>query len=315
MHWLWDLMESPAVDLKSLRRRTNLLLAIHLILPLGAALAVVLIVWRAQLFVTLSQRTNVETLLIAFVLAYCGYIFLTTSPATLGALRLLAMRVRGRDRAQVSLQRKARNDRRETKRFYLNVVVRGPRKGAIVLPIEDSRGSLGTVRLDLAELAAVDVPEELTISAMQLVLKALAEVATLEGTDLKPKIVYWDGLDEEQAHIYASQVGAFDRLESALKTAPLWPVARLDDRGIERLRDVLRDATPLFRESLLLPDVEYEAEFTIPVIPEPLALMQLRRRTRHADAVASMGCVTLVTLAFLGLLTLFAISPPWVPGK
>jgi hypothetical protein len=65
----------------------------------------------------------------------------------------------------------------------------------------------------------------------------------------------------------------------------------------------------------MLPDVEYSAEFSIPVVPEPLAFMQLRREQPHADAVASLGSATLVLIAVLGIIGWLIVWPPWVPGK
>jgi hypothetical protein len=284
-------------------------------MAVAAAAVLAILVWKAPLLVTLAQRSNVETLLLAFILVYVAYIFITTMPATIGGLRLVALRLLGTDRAQRRLQKKVQRDKKTTSRSYMNVIVRGPRDAPVEVPIADRFGKMGSLRLELAQIAFVDVPEELTHSTAQLVVKTLGKVAKLEGTELQPKVVYWDGLEEEAAHIYASEVGAFDRLERALDQKPLWPVARVDKEGIEELEKVMRGATQSLRESLLLPDVEYQAEFRIPVIPEPLALMQLSRRSQHADAVASMGCVSLVTIATLGLLVLLVVAPPWVPGK
>jgi hypothetical protein len=35
----------------------------------------------------------------------------------------------------------------------------------------------------------------------------------------------------------------------------------------------------------------------------------------HADAVASMGCATLVALTILAVIAWIIVNPPWVPGK
>lgn len=308
-------MEAPAVDPPSLHRRTNWLVAIHLVLTAAAIAVLVLVIWRIRLLVTLAQRSNVETLVLAFVVIFLTYILITTGPASVGAVRLLAYRALGRERAQRRLQQKVRSDPKETKRSYLNVAVRGPRGQDVEVPIGDRFGKICGLRLHDAEIAFVDAPKELTHSVVQLVARTLEDVGRLEGTDHGVKVIFWDSIDEGAAEAYASQVGAFRRLERAVGERPLWPVLTLDAAGIEALEAMLREAAPSLREDLLLPDIEYSAEFSIPIIPEPFAFMQLTRRKEHADAVASMGCATLVALGFLGVIAWILIDPPWVPGK
>ena len=315
MSGIWQLMESPATDPASLRRRTNWLIAIHLVLATAAITVLMLIVWRVRILITLAQRSNVETLVIAFVAIFLAYLLITTAQATIGALRILGYRAMGADRAQPALQRKARSDRKDTKRSHMNVVVRGPSDQDVVVPIQDRYGKLCTLRLHLTEVVFEDAPQELTHSVLQLVVQTLGEIGTLEGTDHEPKVIYWDSLDEEQAEAYASQVGAFDRLEKALGKDSLWPAVRINEHDVEQIRQMLEEAAPSLRENLLLPDIEYTAEFTVPVIPEPFAFMQLSRKMSHADAVASMGCATLVVLVFLATVSWVLINPPWVPGK
>lgn len=315
MSRVWQLMEAPATDPASLRRRTNWLIAIHLVLAAAALTVLTLVVWRIRILITLAQRSNVETLVIAFVVIFLAYLLITTAPATIGALRILAYRAMGQERAQRSLQRKARSDRKETKRSHMNVAVRGPGGRDVEVPIQDRFGKICTLKLHLTEVVFEDAPEELTHSVLQLVVKKLADVGELEGTDHQPEVIYWDSIDEGQAEAYASQVGAFDRLEKALGKDTLWPAVRIDKAGVDAIQDMLKEAAPTIRENLLLPDIEYSAEFAIPIIPEPFAFMQLRRRMEHADAVASMGCATLVALAFLAAISWILVNPPWVPGK
>ncbi len=307
-------MEAPAKDPVSLRRRTNWLIAIHLALATAAVAVLALVVWRIRILVTLAQRSNVETLVIAFVVIFLGYLLVTTAPATIGAIRILIYRAMGTDRAQRALQRKARKDRKETKRSHMNVAVRAPGGRDVEIPIQDRFGKICTLKLHLTEVVFEDAPEELTHSVLQLVVDKLREVGTLDGTEHHPKVIYWDSLEEGQAEAYASQVGAFDRLEKALDKGRLWPAVRIDKDGVDAIQEMLKEAAPSIRENLLLPDIEYSAEFAIPIVPEPFAFMQLRRRLEHADAVASMGCATLVALAFLAAIAWILVNPPWVPG-
>ena len=61
--------------------------------------------------------------------------------------------------------------------------------------------------------------------------------------------------------------------------------------------------------------MEYEAEYSIPIIPEPLGFISLKRQEQRADPVATMGCASLVTLTIMALLILFTIFPPWLPSR
>jgi hypothetical protein len=308
-------MEAPAHDPPTLRRRTNWLIAIHLLLATAAIAVLALVAWRIRILITLAQRSNVETLVIAFVVIFLAYVLITTAPATIGAVRILGYRALGRERAQRALQRKVRSDRKETKRSHMNMAVRGPGGRDVEIPIQDRFGKICDVRLHLTEVVFQDAPEELTHSVLQLVVQTLGEVGSVEGSDHEPKVVYWDSIDESASEAYASQVAAFSHLERALGKEPLWPQIRVDKEGIERLEEMLKEAAPTIRENLLLPDIEYSAEFTIPIVPEPFAFMQLSRRMEHADAVASMGCATLVALTILAVIAWIIVNPPWVPGK
>src|ERR687888_732360 len=48
-----------------------------------------LLIWRAQLFVTLTQRSNVETLTLAFLLVFFVYLAVISSPGAWGTLRMV----------------------------------------------------------------------------------------------------------------------------------------------------------------------------------------------------------------------------------
>ncbi|HZP43879.1 MAG TPA: hypothetical protein VFD84_20530 [Candidatus Binatia bacterium] len=314
MQELWRRMHAAVTDVRSLRRRTTALVVLHLVLVAACVAVLVLVVVRIRLLVTLAQRSNVETLTLAFVLVFTLYLLASTAPAVWGGLRLLGARALGREREQRWLQRRVEQARRDTKRVYLNVVVEPPGGGPLDLPIEDGWGRVGALRLDGSEVALVDVPEQIVNSPLALAVVALATIGTVEGTDSRPQIVAWGNVDEEGAEQYGSQVRAFQRLGEALGRT-LWPVVRLDEAGVAHLRGVIREAAAELREDMLLPDIEYSAEFTIPIIPEPLALMQVRREQKHADPVATLGCATLVVLAMLGALGWLVLRPPWVPGK
>src|ERR671930_2695752 len=58
-------------------------------------LGVGLLIWRAQLFVTLSQRSNVETLTLAFLLVFFVYLAVLSAPGAWGTLRMIRHSIGG----------------------------------------------------------------------------------------------------------------------------------------------------------------------------------------------------------------------------
>ena len=69
---------------------------------------------------------------------------------------------------------------------------------------------------------------------------------------------------------------------------------------VDKIGKAIRELVPTLRNESLLPDVEYEVEWSVPVLPEPLSFMRLTRRENRADPVVTMGCAMIVTLGVLG---------------
>ena len=312
---LWDLMESPVASVRDLRRRTTILAVIHVVLTAACIGLLALLLLRLKLLVTLAQRSNVETLLIGFFVAFVLVLLATTGPATVGAITLLALRLLPTDRRQRRIQQH-RVDRRRGERTValLNLWVTGP-EGPIEIGLEDGFGRLGTLRVRGVELQVEDAPRGLGGPLFELAAAVLGEVAALDPHGSPLGIILWANVDRSEAEAYQSQVRAFDRLAGVLKTDPLWPTAHIDAEGLSRLRAVLAEATPYLRETVLMPDVDYAAEFSIPLVPEPLAFVQIHRNESRADPVASLGCATVMVLAALIAAAWVVCFPPWVPGK
>jgi len=68
------------------------------------------------------------------------------------------------------------------------------------------------------------------------------------------------------------------------------------------------------REEAFLPQLEYEGEHKIPIIPEPLGILSLARRERRVDALSSMGTALVIVAVTVALIAWFIMRPPWVPG-
>jgi hypothetical protein len=304
---LWDLMERPVQNVGDLRRRTSLLAAIHIVLTVASVALLFVLVLRLKLLVTLAQRSNVETLLIGFFAAFVLVLLVTTGPAALGAATL--------ERRHRWIQRHRVETRREPRTVaLLNLWTTGP-DGPIEIVLEDAYGRLGTLRVRGVELQVEDAPEALSGPLFELSAAVLDEVARLDPHGSPLSIILWTNIDSTEAEVYQNQVRAFDRLAGVLKTEPLWPCAPIDAAGVARLRAVLAEAVPHLRETSLMPDIDYAADFSIPLVPEPLAFVQIHRTESRADPVASLGCATVMVVAALVVALWVVLFPPWVPSK
>src|SRR4051794_16711823 len=75
-------------------RRIRLLVVSYLLLFTASILGIGLIVWKAKLFVGLTQRSNVETLTLAFFLLFFSYAVVLSAGGVWGALRILGFTIR-----------------------------------------------------------------------------------------------------------------------------------------------------------------------------------------------------------------------------
>jgi hypothetical protein len=313
---LWDLMEAPVHDVASLRRRTTVLIAVHLAIAVFATALIAALLLRVKLLVTISQRTNVETLLLLFLGAFAAVVLVTTARAIRGAFLLLFLRLRPAAARQRFIQQRWVEGHRDGPSFaLLNLSVATPDDSAIAIPLEDDVGRLGVFRVRGVELVSEDAPTAVAGPLFELATAVIDDVAAVDPQGSSVTLVLWGKVDHSEAEVYRSQVRAFDRLSGAIGKGPLWPTARLDAGGLERLRKVLAEALPHLRETVLMPDVDYSAEFSIPLVPEPLAFVQIRRRESRADPVASLGCAALMLLIALLAVVGVILFPPWVPSR
>jgi hypothetical protein len=185
----------------------------------------------------------------------------------------------------------------------------------LALPLEDGFGRLGLLRIQGVELQFEDGPGAIAGPLFELATAVLGKVAKRDPHGSPLSVVLWGNVDRSEAEVYQSQVRAFGRLAEALETTPLWPTAVIDGEGVARLRAVLAEATPHLREAALMRDIDYAAEFSIPLVPEPLAFVQIHRSESRADPVASLGCATLMVLVALVAVVWVVLFPPWVPSR
>jgi hypothetical protein len=285
----------------------------YLVLFVACCAGAVLLAVQGKLFVTLAQRSNVETLTILFLLVFYAYLGWLSAPGALGALRIVAWAARrkaSRDPDQARRHQLAALGRRSDGPYAaLSAVVERSDGQPARFELRGAAGSLGFIEVTGARLRQREALGGGSPDVLAYFVHQLAKV--LEG---EVSIVLWGQLDDEDAERYLGQVEFARNLRQHLGAAPLWPTLLLSPQQCEELERRLGEISHFMLDDALLPDWEYSAEHKLPVIPEPLGLVSLGRSARRADPVATMGFAAVMVLITLAVIVLFILHKPWVPG-
>jgi hypothetical protein len=278
---------------------------------------IVVLVWRAQLFVTLAQRSNVETLTLAFMMLFFAYLATLSAAGAWGGLQIVRHSLGGEwaDQQRRKMRGLGRSGGQPTV-AELNIVlerVDRPRQPFDV-PVADGIGRMGSLRIDGSRLAYTAEYRDGSNELLAYVERQVTRLLQLRGEPQEVNIVAWKKIDDEDAERYHGMVEFARNLERQLGQGDLWPRVRLSPDECLALEGALSAICPALREEGYLPHWDYQAEHKLPIIPEPLGLISLSRTEQRVDPVSSMGCAVLVVLGLLGILVLFVVVPPWVPG-
>lgn len=314
-------VREPSVDSpRHYGQRVHRLAAIYVALFCGALAGLALLIWRGKFFVDLSQRSNVETLALAFFFIFFLYVAVLSRKGVAGAMRiayygLLARATRDRAAAE---RRKhealpAANDRPFV---ALNVVLQRRNKpgDAFELAVSDDAGSLGFLRIDGARVTYLPSKQSGSNSIFAFFEQEVNRVLRERGVDAEVDIVDWQTIDDEATQQYLGLVQFARNLERHLGGSEFWPTLALTQADCRELESCLSAICPALRDEGFLPDWEYTAEHKLPIVPEPLGLASLSRSERRADPLTTMGFAAAVVITAVGILGLLILFPPWVPG-
>jgi hypothetical protein len=300
-------------------RKVAALAAIHVALDLVCVALVATIVWRARHLVTLAQRSNVETALLLIVLVLALFYLATTARGAVGAFRMAALNAPylwGAPAARVEARKqRALRDGGEPFAAHFDRVLVTDATTPLRWDVADHAGRLGRVEVEDATATVTPAKRGLNNSLLAFVLGEIGDALARRTPPAKLTIVSWSNIDEEESAVYRSTVAAFVRLAERTGGEPLWPTLRLSADDVARVGREIRRVVPALRNEALLPDLEYGVEYTVPVLPEPLAFLQLRRSERRADPILTMGYALVVMATVLLAVLLLIAFPPWVPSK
>jgi hypothetical protein len=309
--------EPGADDPRQYAERVRLLRLWYVGLFTLSLIGIGLLVWRAQFFVMLTQRSNVETLTLAFLLVFFVYLIALSIRGAWGALRLVHLSMGGDWQARQ--RRKAHALGPPSRRpcvVDLNVLLeQEERPGeSFELTVADRAGPMGRLVVDGARLRYLSDYGEPSNDVLAFVESQITRLLHQRGEDAEVGIVVWKNIDDEDAERYHGIVEFARNLERQLGKGDLWPKVRLRTAELAELERRLSDICPALRDEGFLPLWDYAAEHKLPIIPEPLGLITLSRTYDRVDPSSSMGCAVLVVAVVVVILALFILLPPWVPG-
>lgn len=186
---------------------------------------------------------------------------------------------------------------------------------ALMIPVADPAGSMGTLQIDGAQMMHLEARKDGSNNLFAFAVQQINHLLHWRGVAQELDIVEWKKLDDEATRKYLSLVQSARNLERQLDAPELWPKLVLTEEECQELQQALAKVCPALRNEAFLPDWEYTAEHKLPIIPEPLGLISLSRNERRADPAATMGCAALVVLFVVLALGLLILFPPWVPGS
>ena len=293
-------------------RRVHILAATYAVLFCASVAGVVVLAMYGKLFVTLAQRSNVETLTILFLLVLYAYLAAISASGALGAARLGFYALRRRSAREPVAERRrqlGKLDARADGPWAALAKVLDRTDGApLRFDLSDEAGYYGALEIDGARVRHIETAS----GSADLIAYFVRQIEEVTGEEIP--IVVWGQLDDDEGEKFLAQVGFARALQRQLGAPPLWPCVMLTAEHCEEVARRLAKITPALLDEALLPDWEYQAEHKLPVIPEPLGFVSLGRSAKRADPVATMGFATLMVLLTLAVIVLFVLDKPWVPG-
>lgn len=302
-------LEEPGVsDAAHYRRRVHRLAVVHFTLFFLSLAGFALLIWKGELFITLAQRTNVETLTITFFLLFFGYFAVATAPGAIGALRILAS-AGSQTKKQARLEKKMKRTPGAAAAFDKAIDLQGKPGEAFTIEIRDEHGSLGRLQFCGVKVQHLDSFHGGSNSLLGYVERHLNKIT---AQDLS--IVQWESTAEESMLQHVATADALRALGKKLE-CDVWPTVTITEAQRDRLEQELSDLCPALRNEAMLPDWEFEGEHKLPIIPEPLGIISLSRTEKRVDPLSAMTAAVIVVAAVVALAIFFVVRPPWIPGR
>jgi hypothetical protein len=315
------LIREPDVDNPRHYRRRVRQLAVAYLLSLTLSITgICLLIANGGLLVDLTQRSNVETLTILFFIVFFGYMaVLSLRGAWGGAYVLAAWWGARRDPVAAEVRKGQRLGRPAATgpAVALNKALeRADRPGQpFDIAVRDDAGEVGAIRVDGVKVRHVRCFRHGSSDLLAYFVRQVSDVRGMDPDALD--VVSWQAVDEEGWHQYAGLVEAIRNLGARLggPGGTPWPSVTLSEEDCATLERRMSAVCGAVRDEAFLPQMEYEGEHKLPIIPEPLGMLTLARREPRVDPLSSIGSSLVVTAIVVAVTIWMVLRPPSLPGQ
>jgi hypothetical protein len=322
MNVVQSILREPQVQsARQYRRHVMLLSWIYSTMFLSSATGIFLIVIDYKLFVTLAQRSNVETLTIAFLLVFFLYLMTISAKGSIAALRVAYYGLLSRFTDRISVEKQKTSalgspGESEAPAVALNYLIEreGRPNEAFQLQIKDDAGSVGSLCVDGALLMHLEAFRDGTYSMFPFVVHQIGRVLKSRNIIHRLDIVEWLSISDESLVQYIGLTRFASNLSRHLGNVELWPRLVLSDEECRQIESELSKICSTIRDESFFPHWEYGGDHKLPIIPEPLGIISLSKNEKRVDPITSMGAAALMALISLLIAIWMVFYHPWVPG-
>ncbi|MFL5812130.1 MAG: hypothetical protein ACJ763_01015, partial [Bdellovibrionia bacterium] len=265
MNVVQSILREPQVhSARQYRRHVMLLSWIYWTMFLSSVIGVFLLVKEYKLFVTLAQRSNVETLTIAFLLIFFLYLGTISTRGAVAAVRVAYYRVLALFMDRVSIERRkvsalGKPGQNEAPAVALNYLIEreGRPNEAFELRIQDEAGEMGSISVDGALLMHRETYRDGTYSMFPFIVHQIARVLKARNIIHRLDIVEWLSISDESLVQYIGLTRFASNLSRHLGNVELWPRLVLKDDECKRIEAELSKICSTIRDESFFPHWEY----------------------------------------------------------
>jgi hypothetical protein len=315
------LREPQVQSVRQYRRHVALLSWVYLTMLTSSALGTTVLIVHYKLFVTLAQRTNVETLTIAFLLLFFFYLIAISLKGAFAAARIAYFKVLSLVVGELAVQKRkvaalGPPKQGDAPAVALNFLIEreGHPNEPFCLAVEDEAGSMGRILVDGAFLLHQEAYRDGAYSIFSFLVHQIAYCLKSRNIIHRLDIVEWLAISDETLAQYVSLTRFASNLSRHFGNVELWPRLILKDEDCRKIEEELSRICITLRDESFFPQWEYGGDHKLPIIPEPLGIISLSKNEKRVDPLTSMGAAAMMALFGCLIAIWMVLHHPWVPG-
>jgi hypothetical protein len=322
MNVVQSILREPQVhSAREYRRHVMYLSWIYVTMFFSSLFGIFILGKHYKLFVTLAQRSNVETLTVAFLLVFFLYLLTISARGAIAALQIIYYRVLSRFIDRQALERKkvkalGQPIESDAPAVAVNFLIEreGHHNEPFEFKIEDDAGSIGSIYIDGALLVHKEAYRDGTYSIFPFIIYQIAKTLKNKDVAYRLDIVEWLSISDESLVQYVGLTRFASNLSRHFGNIELWPRLVIKDEDFRKIESELSSICSTIRDESFFPHWEYGGDHKLPIIPEPLGIISLSKNEKRVDPITSMGAAAVMALLCFIVAVWMVFYHPWVPG-